>query len=356
MATGFGILGAGMISGLHAAALRNSRKAALVAVCDLVEKRAAKLAQDYAPKAKVFTRLDDMLAEPNVEVVNIVTPNHLHTEAVLSAFGAGKHVLLEKPPAMSLADTDRMIVAGRRAGRKFGVFVQCRMREPIRQIKRAIDQGRFGRLLHADVIMKWYRTPEYYQTDPWRSDRRSGAGVTIQHAFHYIDLLRYLIGPATAVQARMSNLAHPAVKIEDTLDALIHFENNVLGSVTASTALWPGEDVRVEIYGERGAAVMKGAALSLWQFQEARPEDEAIRQVGDAGQPTAKSDPTALPSGEHQAVIDDCVDAIHENREVAIPCPSVRPTLEIALAMYKSDKRRAQPVYLPLEDEHDVWD
>jgi len=356
MATGFGILGAGMISGLHGAALRNSRKADLVAVCDIQEERAAKLAQDFAPEAKVYTKLDDMLADPSVEVVSVVTPNHLHTDAVLAAFGAGKHVLSEKPPAMSLADTDRMIAAGERAGRKFGIFVQCRMREPIRQIKSAIDEGRFGRLLRADAIMKWYRTSEYYHTDPWRSDRRSGAGVTIQHAFHYIDLLSYLLGPARVVEARMSNLAHPEVKIEDTLDGVIHFSNDVIGSVTASTALWPGDDVRVEIYGERGAAVMKGAALSLWQFREERAEDEAIRRAGDADQATAQSDPTALPSGEHQQVIDECVDAIREDRPVAIPCESVRPTLEIALAMYKSARLGEQPVHLPLEEEHGIWD
>lgn len=356
MATGLGIVGAGMISGLHGAALRDSRKADLVAVCDVVEERARKLAADYAPDAKVCTKLGDLLANPNVEVVSVVTPNHLHTEAVLAAFDAGKHVLCEKPPAMSLGETDRMIQAARRAGRKFGVFVQCRMREPIRQMKRAIDDGRFGRLLHADAVMKWYRTTEYYQADPWRSQRRSGAGVTIQHAFHYIDLLLYLLGPAQAVQARMSNLAHPELEIEDTLGALVRFQSGVVGSVTASTALWPGADVRVEVYGDAGAAVMKGAALSLWQFQDERPEDEAIRRAGDALEATAASDPTALPSVEHQRVIDDCVDAIRDDREPAIPCESVRPTLEVALAMYKSDKLGEQPVHLPLADDRGIWE
>jgi predicted dehydrogenase len=203
--------------------------------------------------------------------------------------------------------------------------------------------------------MKWFRSTEYYQNDAWRSDRQSGAGVTIQHAFHYVDLLLYLLGPVRTIQARMSNLAHPELEIEDTLDALLHFQSGVVGSVTASTALWPGADVRIEIYGEAGAAVMKGTVLSLWQFQDEEPEDEAIRRAGDAAQATAASDPTALPSAEHQMVIDDCVDAIRENREVAIPCQAVRPTLEAALAMYKSDRLDEQPVNLPLEDERGIW-
>jgi len=350
---GFGIVGAGMISGLHADALRNSGKAMLVAVCDVQEERARKLAADFAPDAQIYTRLDDLLADPRVEVVDVVTPNHLHADAVLAAAAAGKHVLCEKPPAMSLAATARMIEACRRAGCKFGIFVQCRLREPIQQMRRALDEGRFGRVLRADAVMKWYRSTEYYRTDAWRSDRRSGAGVTIQHAFHYIDLLQYLVGPAAVVEARMENLAHPDVQLEDTLDARIEFQTGAIGTVAASTALWPGSDVRIEIYGQRGAAVMQGAAFSLWQFQDSRPEDEAIRRAGDPNQATAGSSPTALASIEHQKIIDDCVDAIRGAREVVIPCTSVRPTLEAALAMYKS-ARLAQPVTLPLGDEN-IW-
>ena len=354
MTVGFGILGAGMISPLHAAALRDSQKAELVAICDMESERAQKLANDFAPNAKVYSKLDDMLADESVEVVNIVTPNHLHTEAVLAAAAAGKHVLSEKPPAMSLADTDRMIRACREAGRKLGIFVQCRVREPIRQMKRAIEAGRFGRLLRADAVMKWYRTTEYYRTDPWRSERRSGAGVTIQHAFHYIDLLGYLMGEADSLTARMCNLAHPEVQLEDTLDAVIHFRNGAIGSVAASTALWPGSDVRIEIYGQSGAAVMEGAAISLWQFQDELPEDEEIRTSGYPSQATAGSDPTALPSIDHQIVIDDCVDAIAADGPLIIPCETVRPTLEMALAMYKSD-RLGEPVSLPLTDEEGIW-
>ncbi len=354
MPVGFGIVGAGMISALHADALRNSPKAELAAVCDIDRQRAEQLTGDFAPDANVYAKLDEMVNDPRVEVVNIVTPNHLHTDAVLAAAAAGKHVLCEKPPAMSLADTDRMIDACRRARCKFGIFVQCRVREPIQQMKRALEEGRFGRILRADAVMKWHRTIEYYHRDAWRSDRRSGAGVTIQHAFHYIDLLQYLMGPARAVDARMCNLAHQEVEIEDTLEASIEFAGGAGGSIVASTALWPGTDVRIELYGDQGAAIMEGAAFSLWKFKEERPEDETISRSGDADQAAAGSSPTALDSIDHQIVIDDCVDAIAEDREVMIPCRSVRPSLEMALAMYKSDKLHA-PVTLPLENEGSIW-
>lgn len=352
---GFGLLGAGMISGLHADALRKSAKAELVAVCDVRTENAQKLIDSHAPGAKLYSDFDAMLADPRVEVVNIVTPNHLHTKFVLKAFAAGKHVLCEKPPAMSLAETDEMIAAGKKADRKFGIFVQSRMRPPMRHIKTALDAGRFGEILRVDVQMKWFRTADYYKMDAWRSNRKCGAGVTIQHAFHYIDLLQYLMGPGRSVSAEMWNLAHPEVKLEDTLEAKIVFANGVKGFVQASTALWPGSDVKVEIYGTGGAAVMTGTAFSLWKFKDERPEDAEIRRAGDADVATAGGDPTALPSEDHQFVIDDCVDAIRENREVCIPCDSVRGTLEIALAMYKSDKEK-QEVSLPLADEDSIWD
>jgi UDP-N-acetyl-2-amino-2-deoxyglucuronate dehydrogenase len=351
---GFGILGAGMISGLHADAITKSEKADLVAVCDVSEERALKLAEKFAPSARIYTSFDDMLKDDMVEVVNIVTPNHLHTEFVLKAAAAGKHVLCEKPPAMSLAETDQMIVACEKAGVKFGIFVQSRMREPVRLIKKALDDNRFGKILRVDAIMKWYRDGNYYLMDAWRSNRRYGAGVTIQHAFHYIDILQYLMGPGEKVIAEMRNIAHPDVVLEDTLDARISFKNGVHGFVQASTALWPGNDVRIEIYGTEGSAIMKGAAFSLWQFRNEIPEDEKIRKAGDAAAATAGSDPTALPSADHQYVIDDCVDAIVQNREVCIPCSSVRPTLEIALAMYKSDKE-GNEVSLPLTNEENIW-
>jgi UDP-N-acetyl-2-amino-2-deoxyglucuronate dehydrogenase len=351
---GFGILGAGMISGLHADAITKSNKADLVAVCDVSEERARELADKFAPSASVYTSFDDMLKDDNVEVVNIVTPNHLHTEFVLKAAAAGKHVLCEKPPAMSLAETDQMIEACEKAGVKFGIFVQSRMREPIRLIKKALDDNRFGKILRVDTIMKWYRDGNYYLMDAWRSNRKCGAGVTIQHAFHYIDILQHLMGPGDKVVAEMRNLAHPDVVLEDTLDARILFRNGVRGFVQASTALWPGNDVKIEIYGTEGSAIMEGAAFSLWKFKNEIPEDEKIRKAGDAVTATAGSDPTALPSADHQYVIDDCVDAIDQDREVCIPCSSVRSTLEIALAMYKSDKDGAE-VSLPLADEDSIW-
>lgn len=350
---GFGLVGAGLVAPFHANSIRASKGGRLVAVCDLNRERADKLAATYG--ARPYYDIDEMLKNPEIQVVCVLTPNHLHYDAVLKCAQAKKHVIVEKPPAMSLRETDEMIAACERAGVKFACTVQCRVRKAIQAMKKAIDEGRFGRLLHADAIMKWYRSTEYYHSDPWRSSRRSGAGVTVQHAFHYIDLLQYLAGPVASVEAKMYNLAHPSVKLEDTLLAFITYANGALGVVQASTALWPGTDVRIEINGENGTAIMVGEKMTTWKFRDERPEDEQIRQFGDATQATAAGSPTAFSYADHLVVIQDMIDAIRENREVVIPVRTVRPSVELALALYQSAARNCK-VDLPVQDDPTIWD
>ena len=350
---GFGILGAGLVAPFHANSLRDADGGELVAVCDVDHERAGRLAAEYG--VPTYHELDDMLCDPRVDVVNVLTPNHLHHDAVVRCAEAGKHVLTEKPPAMSLGEVDDMVAACERYGVKFGCTVQCRVRQAIQEMKKAIESGRFGRLLHADTYMKWYRAADYYHMDAWRSSRRSGAGVTVQHAFHYIDLLQYLVGPAASVEARMTNLNHPSVRLEDTLVAYVTYTNGARGVVQASTALWPGTDVRVEINGTEGTAIMSGEKMVTWQFQQESPEDEAIRSLGSAAQATAAGGPADFGHADHLVVIQDMVDAVREDREVVIPVPAVRPTVELVLAMYQSAARNA-PVALPIQDDPSVWE
>jgi predicted dehydrogenase len=349
---GFGILGAGLVAPFHAKAIVNSDGGKLVAFCDLDRDRVTKLADEYGVTA--YTSLEDMLTNPEIDVVNVALPNHLHCDAVLKCANAGKHVLTEKPPAMSLTETDTMIDACKNAGVKFGCTVQCRVRGAIQAIRKAVESGRFGKLLHADAYMKWFRPAEYYRMDAWRSMRKAGAGVTVQHAFHYIDLLQYLVGPAANVEARMTNLAHPGVELEDTVLAFINFKCGAQGVVEASTALWPGTDVRIEINGTDGTAIMTGERMATWQFRDEQPEDEQIRSIGNAAQATAAGGAADFGFADHQVVIQDLIDAVREKRNVIIPVESVRPTLEIVLAMYQSAARDSV-VELPVADDESIW-
>jgi UDP-N-acetyl-2-amino-2-deoxyglucuronate dehydrogenase len=350
---GFGILGAGIVSPFHCKSVKASKGGRLIAICDMSRERADKLAAEFGVKA--YYSLADMLKDPAVDVVNVCLPNHLHYEAVLACAAAGKHVLTEKPPAMTLKETDAMIAACLKANVKFGCTVQCRVRKAIQAIRTAIAEGRFGKLLQADAVMKWFRSTDYYKSDAWRMSRKSGAGVTVQHAFHYIDLIQYLAGPAARVDARMTNLAHPEVKIEDTLYAFIDFKGGARGMVEASTAMWPGTDIRIEIHGTDGTAIMTGEKMAVWKFREEKPGDEEIRACGSTAQSTGATGAADFGYLDHAFVVQDMIDAIRENREVCIPVASVRPTLEIVLAMYQS-AAQGKPVDLPVQDRDDVWD
>lgn len=349
---GFGLLGAGLIAPFHAKALQASAKTRLVAVCDVNAERLKKLASDFGCKG--YTSLDEMLADPEVRAINILTPNHLHYDAVLAAARAAKHILVEKPPAMSLREVDGMTAACREADVKIGVVLQCRTRKPVQAMRKAIAEGRFGKIHHADTYMKWFRSTEYYKMDAWRMSCRSGAGVTIQQAFHYIDLLQYLVGPVKRVQARMNNLAHPDVPLEDTLLSFVDYECGAQGVVQASTALWPGTDIRIEVNGENGTAIMVGERMETWKFRDERPEDAEIRTYGSAAVATGATGAADLGFHDHQCVIEDMVAAIETGREPLITLKSVRPTLEWALAMYHSAKLQS-PVELPVIDEETVW-
>jgi UDP-N-acetyl-2-amino-2-deoxyglucuronate dehydrogenase len=349
---GFGLLGTGLIAPFHAKAIRAASGARLVAVADTDAARLEKFSAEYGIPG--YSTLDEMLANPAVQVVNILTPNHLHAEAVLKAARAGKHVLVEKPPAMSLREMDTMQATSAAAGVKAGVVLQCRTRRPVQAIRTAIEEGRFGKIHHADTIMKWYRSVDYYRMDAWRTSRRSGAGVTIQQAFHYLDLLQYLVGPVKRVHAQMTNLAHPGIPLEDTALAFVTYQNGAQGVVEASTALWPGTDVRIEINGDNGTAIMVGERMDTWKFKDERPEDEAIRHLGSAAVATGATGAADLGFRDHQAVIEDMVRATVEHRDPMITLASVRPTLEWALAMYLSAKR-GTPVDLPILEEDAVW-
>jgi len=350
---GFGLYGTGLVAPFHANALRDCEDGDLVAVSGRTKEKVDALAGEYG--AKAYYSLEEMLQDPAIQVVNILTPNHVHHQPALLCAEAGKHVILEKPPAMTLKETDEMVAAFADAGLKFACAVQCRVRAAIQAMKKAIDTGRFGRLLQADTYMKWFREADYYHMNPWRSLRSAGAGVTVQHAFHYVDLVQYLAGPVAKVEAKMTNHAHPSVELEDTLMAFLWYENGAQGVVEASTGLWPGTDVRIEINGTDGTAVMSGEKMEMWQFKEDQSGDEEMRKLGDESQATAASGPAAFGYADHQTLIEDLIASIRDDREVIIPVSSVRHTVEIALAMYQS-AARSEPVELPIEDDPSIWE
>jgi UDP-N-acetyl-2-amino-2-deoxyglucuronate dehydrogenase len=349
---GFGVIGAGLIAPFHLNAIKDSVGGKAVGIFDVDMVKAQQMADRFG--LKVYTSLGQMLVDPEIQVICVATPNHLHRDAVIAAAAAGKHVLTEKPPAMTLAETDEMMAACKKADVKFGCFVQCRIRKAIQAMKAAVDSGRFGKLLRADAYMKWYRPQEYYTSAGWRGQRKSGSGVTVAQGFHYIDLLQYLAGPAVRLEAKMGNLNHPGIALEDDTVAFVDYANGAKGIIQLSTALWPGSDIRIELNGTEGTAVMSGETMQTWKFKDERPEDEAIRHLGNAAQATGAGGAADFGHIDHTVVVQNMIDCIGTANDVIIPVRSVRPTQEIVLAMYQS-AARGEPVEWPVLDDLSVW-
>lgn len=330
---GFGLVGCGLISVFHANAIQHSNRMELISVTDLDENRAKKVADEFGCKVVTF---DEMLKDPAIDVVNVLTPNAFHSDFVIKAAEAKKHVIVEKPPEMVIEKVDKMIEAGKRNNVKIAVNLQCRFRKAIEAIKEAYDDGRFGKILYSSAYMKWFRATGYYKMDAWRSLKEQGAGVTIQQAFHYLDLIIYLTGGVDKVYAKMLNIAHPGVELEDTVQAFIEFKNGAVGSLEATTACYPGMDIRIEICGENGFAVMKGDRIDEWKFRDELPKDAEIRKIGDPTAQTASSGAAALSYIEHNYLFEDFIDAIIENRNPRVTLEEGKRTLEVALKLYES--------------------
>lgn len=350
---GFGVVGAGLIAPFHLNAIKDASGGKAVGIFDVDMEKARQMAERFGMK-KVYSSLEEMLRDEEIQVVCVATPNHLHRDTVIAAAAAGKNVITEKPPAMSLNETDEMIAACEKAGVKFGCFVQCRVRKAIQAMKHAVDSGRFGKLLRADAYMKWYRPQEYYTAAGWRGQRKSGSGVTVAQGFHYIDLLQYLAGSAVQLEARMGNINHPGVALEDDAVAFVEYANGAKGIIQLSTALWPGTDIRIELNGTEGTAIMSGEKMQIWKFKEERPEDEDIRNFGNAAQATGAGGAADFGHADHTVVVQDMINCIGTDKKVIIPVATVRPTLEIILAMYQSAHRGA-PVKWPVLDDPSAW-
>lgn len=331
---GFGVIGCGLVSDFHGRGIGELDEARVVCATDMDTARAQAFVGKYGGVA--LGSSEEVCAHPEVDVVSVLTPNAHHAEHVIRAAEHGKHVIVEKPPEMTLEKTDRMVAACRAANVRLAVSLQVRLRTAIRTMKAAVEAGRFGRLLAADAYMKWHRPTAYYLSDAWRSRREEGAGVTIQHAFHYLDLLLHLAGPVTQVQAWMTNLIHPEVELEDTCTARLGFACGAEGFLRATTAMYPGTDIRIELNGENGTAVMVGERMVQWQFREEEPGDEAIRQIGSEAAQTAATGAAAFGHAEHMRLIADMLDAIREGRDPHVTVESGRETLATALAMYQS--------------------
>jgi predicted dehydrogenase len=340
-----------MISVFHARAIADVRGAKLVACFDTRQAAAEKFAADHGCMA--YTRLDDLLLDPKVDIVTVATPSGAHLEPAVSAARAGKHVIVEKPLEITLKRCDRIIDACAKAGVQLAAIFPSRFHDSSVKLKRAIDAGRFGRLTLGDAYVKWFRTQAYYDSGAWRGTwALDGGGALMNQAIHSVDLLTWFMGPVVEIQANTAMLAHERIEVEDVAVATLRFANGALGTLEATTAAYPGYLKRIEIHGSDGSAVLEEEDLKAWDFAKPRKADKAIieqmqKQKSSGG---GASDPAAIGHHGHAMQFRDFVEAVRRNRPPAIDGHEGRRSVEIILGVYKAAET-GKSVTLPLASD-----
>lgn len=333
--TGFGIIGAGVISHVHAKAISEIPDARLVGIHGTNAEKVAAFADRHGCRA--FATLDAMLSDPDIEIVCICTPSGAHLEPALAAIRAGKHCLIEKPLEITLERCDAIINAAGKAGVQVAVIFPSRFYEAASRLKRNLDAGRFGDIVLGDAYVKWHRTDAYYRSAAWRGTwQLDGGGALMNQGIHSVDLLQWYMGPVESVQAFVANRKHKTIEVEDTVVASLRFASGALGSIEASTALWPGSLKQIEILGTEGSAVLQESDLIKWDFSQALPEDEIVRNAGGVSSHGGVSNPADISHMGHLFQINDLLRAIREGGQPAIDGPEGRRSVEIVLAIYQS--------------------
>ena len=255
---GFGIVGTGVIAAMHAAAIATLPRARLAAVTDVADGAAAAFAAARGCAAE--PGLDQLLARPDVDVVCVCVPSGLHAEVGVRAAQAGKHLVVEKPIDVTLAAADRLIEAARAAGVALTVISQHRFDPGLIELKRLLGDGALGRLVLAEASTKWYRTQAYYDSAAWRGTWAMDGGSLMNQGIHYVDLLRWCMGPVTEVTAVCATQAHQ-VEVEDTALAIVRFGSGAVGTILSSTAAYPGFPQRLEITGTDGTVIVEDGRI-----------------------------------------------------------------------------------------------
>lgn len=341
-----GVIGVKGIGRIHIDSIVSSENAELLAIADINEEAGKTVASSY--KVEWYKNYEEMLGLETLDAVTICTPHFLHSQMALKALAYNKHVLVEKPMAISVSEADEMIQKSRKKGLKLGVVFQERTKPINREIKRLIDSGEIGEIYRACIEACYFRTQAYYDRDAWRGKwATEGGGVLINQAIHDVDLLQWLLGRPVRIQGQISTVYHD-VEVEDLASATILFENRAQGIFQASTTD-PIRTKRLEVCGDKGKIELDGGARQAILKKTVR-EYIASGDVWDNKQKFQWFEikpETGIISG-HRAVIEDFAQAILSDREPSVNGEEGRIALEIINAITLSSFE-GKAVSLPID-------
>ncbi len=339
----FAIIGCGRISKRHLELLSQGQiqGAELVAVCDILLEPAQAAGEKF--NVPFFTSFEALLKGADFNVATILTPSGMHPEHAIAFLNAGKHVVVEKPMALKMADADAMVAAAQKNGRELFVVKQNRYNVPVTKLSEALKSKRFGRLLMGTVRVRWCRDQKYYDQDSWRGTWAMDGGVFTNQASHHVDLLNWVMGGDIESVYAQSDTFLVKTETEDTGVAIIRYKNGSIGLIEATTAVRPKDlEGSVSVMGSEGSVEIAGFAVNEikhWNFKTPIPADAEIREKFSVN-------PPSVYGYGHQAYLQDVVRCL--NGEIKNPVDGVegKKSLELITAIYESIETK-MPVHFP---------
>lgn len=345
----YALIGCGRISTNHIKAAVNN-KLEIVAVCDVIPDRMQEVLSKHGlENEKSIARYTDykkMIAEhPELQLISIATESGLHAEIALYCIDKGVNVIIEKPMAMSIADAEKIIGLSEKKGVKVSACHQNRFNIAVQQTRRALEEGRFGKISHGSVHVRWNRNKDYYDQAKWRGTWKNDGGALMNQCIHGIDLLRWMMGDEIEeVYGVTKQQFHDYLECEDIGMAVIKFKNGAVGTIEGTTNVYPKNlEETLYIFGETGTVKLGGKstnAIDVWNFADEQEDDDKNRGLFEQT--------SNVYGNGHTSLFADVIDAIENDRKPYVDAVAGRNALETVLAVYKS-AADGKPVKLPLE-------
>lgn len=327
----FAIIGCGRIAQRHAVHIKS--RGVLAAVCDVVKEKAEQLAKEY--DAIPYYSIDELLkAETGLDVVSVCTPNGLHAEHSIKALQAGYHVLCEKPMAIKVADCVKMIEAADKSGKRLFIIKQNRYNPPVVAVKKALEEGRLGKIYSVQLNCFWNRGTAYY-ANSWKGTKTLDGGTLFTQFSHFIDLLYWMVGDIAEVRSMMQNFAHSdAIEFEDTGVVLLKFVNGVLGAINYTVnSFEKNMEGSLTIFGEKGTIKIGGQYLNELEYQNI--QDYTIRDL-PAGNVANQYGTYQGSMSNHDKVYDNLVDVLLNNGVITTSAWEGLKTVSIIEKIYSA--------------------
>src|SRR6185312_4511376 len=333
------VVGCGRISTNHFDAVAKLDGLSVSAVCDVVEQRAREAGEKLG--VPWFTSYEKMLREAPCEIVTVATPSGLHPAHGVLAARAGKHVVCEKPMAITLASADELVHACDSSNVKLFVVKQNRLNPAVQLLKRAVEKGRFGKIYLANTTVRWARPQSYYDQAPWRGTWEFDGGAFMNQASHYVDLMQWLVGPVESVIAKTATLARK-IEAEDTGVAVLRFRSGALGTIEVTMLTYPRNlEGSITILGEKGTAKVGGTAVNRvekWEFADADPDDALVE--------SSNTNPASVYGFGHEGYYRNVLAVLRGDASADTDGRGGRKSLELILGIYES-ARTGREVPLP---------